>query len=193
MPSPRKYIHTTRWIYAKNCQKHSEYKVPKNIWTAWASKAKPYVNTYDGRSFAEVLKKGIPNTYKEKQIRPVVKIQQRVSKPPRPTRLPRVFNNHLTSSNTCPQHGPTVVSNTQNSDFVLNLSNRFQILASNDILDTDSEASDKSPSDSLSMNKKLAGKHLTIDTKGTPISGIDNRSYHTLVQANNPQNTHVPH
>ena len=39
----------------------------------------------------------------------------------------------------------------------------------------------------------MAGNHLTIDTKATPISGIDNRSYRTLAQANNPQDTHVPH
>ena len=155
VPSLRKYIHT-RWIYAKNCQKHSEYKVPKNIGTALASKAKAYANTYDGRSFAEVLKKGIPKIAKEKRTQPVAKIQQKVLKPPRPTCVHCVSKNHPTSSNSYPQHGHTVVSNTQNSDFVLNPSNRFQILASNDTSDNVSEASDKSPSHSLSMTKKLA-------------------------------------
>ena len=177
----------------KELSKHLEYKVPKNIWTAWASKAKAFANTYNGRSFAEVLKKGIPKISKIKQVVPVAKVQQRVSKTPTPTRLARVFNNHPTSSNSCLQHVPSVVSNTQNSDFGLNISSKFQILASNDIVDNISQASDNSLSDSFSMNKMLVGKHLTTDRKSTPMSGIDNRSYRTFAHGNNPQDTHVVH
>ena len=75
----------------------------------------------------------------------------------------------------------------------MNISNKFQILSSNDIVDNISQASDNSLSDSFSMNKTLAGKHLTTDRKSTPMSGIDNRSYRTLAHGSNPQDTQVVH
>ena len=152
VPSSQKYIHPTRWVHAKQCKRKSEYNVPKSIWTAWASKA--YVNTCDGRSFAEVLKKGISKNFKVKQVVSAVKPQRSLPKIPSPKRLPSISYKHPISSNTCRRHVPKVAATTQNSDLGLNLSNRFQILASNDIVDSNSQGPDGGLCDSSSVNEK---------------------------------------
>ena len=94
VPSSGKYIHPTRWVHAKNCKKNLECNVPKSIWTAWASKVKAYVNICDGRSFAEVLKKGISKKFKVKQVVPTVKLQRSLPEIPSHKHLVSIWCKH---------------------------------------------------------------------------------------------------
>ena len=179
------YVHIVLalWEFSKQKQKFkkrvtmrdSEYNVPKNIWTAWASKAKAYVNACDGRSFAEVLKKGISKNFKVKQLVSAVKPQPSLPKVPSPKRLLSILYKHSTSFNTCQPHVPTVAATTQNSGLGLNLSNRFQILASNDIVDSNSQGPDGGLCDGSSVNEELVANDLNTGKHSISMFSIPNR------------------
>ena len=193
VPSSRKYIHPTRWVHAKNCKQNSEYNVPKIIWTAWASKAKAYVNICDGRSFAEVLKKGISKNLKVKQVVPALKPQRSLPKIPSPKHLASISYKHHISSNTCRPHVPMAAATTQNSDLGLNLSNRFQILASNDMVDNNSQGPGEGLCDSSFVNEDLVGNDLNIRKQGTSMLSIPNKPHPTPPYVNNLQDTPPVH
>ena len=63
VPPSRKCIHNTRWFFATNPNRLSEYDVPRKVWANWTNKVKAYANMCDGSSYAQVLKNSLPWTY----------------------------------------------------------------------------------------------------------------------------------
>ena len=72
-----------------------------------------------------------------------------------------------------------VAATTQNLDLGLNLSNRFQILASNDMVDNNSQGFDDSLCDSSFVNEDLVGKDLDIGKQSISMLSIPNKPHRT--------------